>query len=78
MVGEDYTHEFDVDPNHVKRVVSSAKKAGIKAKIHTMDGPGGGNPVVHLGHKDTNTIHKFVKKHYDPDFEKSDLKHHKI
>ena len=78
MVGEDYTHEIDVMDDHVKKVVSSAKKAGIKAKIHTMNGPGGGNPVVHIGHKDDDHVHKFLKKHYDPDFKKSDLKHHKI
>ena len=78
MVGEDYTHEIDVMDDHVKKVVSSAKKAGIKAKIHTMNGPGGGNPVVHIGHKDDDHVHKFLKKHYDPDFNKSDLKHHKI
>jgi hypothetical protein len=78
MVGEDYTHEIDVMDDHVKKIVSSAKKAGIKAKIHTMNGPGGGNPVVHIGHKDDDHVHKFLKKHYDPDFKKSDLKHHKI
>jgi len=77
-VVEDYTHEIDVMDDHVKKVVSSAKKAGIKAKIHTMNGPGGGNPVVHIGHKDDDHVHKFLKKHYDPDFKKSDLKHHKI
>ena len=78
MVGENYTHEIDVMDDHVKKIVSSAKKAGIKAKIHTMNGPGGGNPVVHIGHKDDDHVHKFLKKHYDPDFKKSDLKHHKI
>ena len=77
-VVEDYTHEFDVDSNHLKKVMSAAKKNGIKAKVHTMKGPGGGNPVVHLGHKDTDTMHKFVKKHYDPDYKKSDLNMHKL
>ena len=77
-VVEDYTHEFDVDHNHVHDVIKKAKKAGIKAKIHKMDGPAGGNPVVHLGHKDTNHMHKFIKKHYDPDYEKSDLNMHKL
>ena len=77
-VVEEYTHEFDVDPNHLKKVMSAAKKNGIKAKVHTMNGPGGGNPVVHLGHKDTNHMHKFIKKHYDPDYEKSDLNMHKL
>ncbi len=77
-VVEDYTHEFDVDHNHLKKVMSAAKKSGIKAKIHNMKGPGGGNPVVHLGHKDTDTMHKFIKKHYDPDYKKSDLNMHKL
>ena len=77
-VVEDYTHEFDVDPNGLKDVMSAAKKNGIKAKVHTMKGPAGGNPVVHLGHKDTNHMHKFIKKHYDPDYTKSDLNMHKL
>jgi len=77
-VVQEYTHEFDVDHNHLKKVMSAAKKNGIKAKVHTMKGPGGGNPVVHLGHKDTDTMHKFVKKHYDPDYKKSDLNMHKL
>ena len=78
MVGEDYTHEIDVMDDHVKKVVSSAKKAGIKANIHTMNGPGGGNPVVHIGQKDDEHVHKFLKKHYDPDYKKSDLNMHKL
>ena len=78
-VVEDYTHEFDVDSEKsAKYVVNKAKKDGIKAKIHTMKGPGGGNPVVHLGHKDTNHMHKFIKKHYDDSYEKSDLNMHKL
>ena len=78
---ENYTHEVDYaeDGKHTaKSFVDKAKKAGIKAKIHTMDGPGGGHPVVHLGHKDDNHVHKFLKKHYDPDMEKDDLQNHKI
>lgn len=77
-VVEEYTHEFDVDHNHVHDVIKKAKAAGIKAKIHNMKGPGGGNPVVHLGHKDTDHMHKFIKKHYDPDYKKSDLNMHKL
>jgi len=77
-IGESFTHELDVDHDHVKKLVATAKKSGIKAKIHTMKGPGGDNPVVHLGHKDSNHIHKFLKKHYDPDMRKDDLKNHKI
>ena len=78
-VVEDYTHEFDVDSEKsAKYVVNKAKKNGIKAKIHTMKGPGGGNPVVHLGHKDNDHMHKFIKKHYDNSYEKSDLNMHKL
>ena len=78
-VVEDYTHEFDVDSEKsAKYVVNKAKKNGIKAKIHTMKGPGGGNPVVHLGHKDNDHMHKFIKKHYDDSYEKSDLNMHKL
>jgi hypothetical protein len=78
-VVEDYTHEFDVDSEkNAKYVVNKAKKNGIKAKIHTMKGPGGGNPVVHLGHKDNDHMHKFIKKHYDNSYEKSDLNMHKL
>jgi hypothetical protein len=78
-VVEDYTHEFDVDSEKsAKYVVNKAKNNGIKAKIHTMKGPGGGNPVVHLGHKDNDHMHKFIKKHYDNSYEKSDLNMHKL
>ena len=80
-VEESYTHEVDYaeDGKHTaKKFMAHAKKAGIKAKIHDPSGPGGGHPVVHLGHKDDDHMHKFLKKHYDPDMEKGDLKHHKI
>ena len=80
-VEESYTHEFDYaeDGKHTaKKFVATAKKAGIKAKIHDPRGPGGGHPVVHLGHKDDDHMHKFLKKHYNPDMEKGDLKYHKI
>jgi hypothetical protein len=80
-IDENYTHEVDYaeDGAHTaKKFVATAKKAGIKAKIHDPSGPGGGHPVVHLGHKDDNHVHKFLKKHYDPDMEKGDLQHHKI
>tara|TARA_A100001234_G_scaffold128689_2_gene112925 strand:- start:1923 stop:3185 length:1263 start_codon:yes stop_codon:yes gene_type:complete len=80
-IEESYTHEVDYaeDGKHtVKKFVATAKKAGIKAKIHNPRGPGGGHPVVHLGHKDTKHMHKFLKKHYDPDMEHDDLDAHKI
>lgn len=80
-IEENYTHEVDYaedGKNTAKSFVDKAKKAGMKAKIHTMNGPGGGHPVVHLGHKDDNHVHKFLKKHYDPDMEKGDLQNHKI
>lgn len=80
-IDENYTHEVDYaedGANTAKKFVATAKKAGIKAKIHNPSGPGGGHPVVHLGHKDDNHVHKFLKKHYDPDMEKGDLQHHKI
>lgn len=80
-IEENYTHEVDYaedGKNTAKSFVDKAKKAGMKAKIHNPSGPGGGHPVVHLGHKDDNHVHKFLKKHYDPDMEKGDLQHHKI
>lgn len=80
-IEESYTHEVDYaeDGKHTaKKFVATAKKAGIKAKIHNPRGPGGGHPVVHLGHKDTKHMHKFLKKHYDPDMEHDDLDAHKI
>lgn len=61
-IDESYTHEVDYaeDGAHTaKKFVANAKKAGIKAKIHDPSGPGGGHPVVHLGHKDDNHVHKF-------------------
>ena len=76
---DNYTHEFDVDSEkNAHTMVKKAKAAGMKAKIHTMKGPGGGNPVVHLGHKDTDHMHKFIKKHYDDSYEKDDLDIHKM
>jgi hypothetical protein len=80
-IEENYTHEVDYaedGKNTAKSFVDKAKKAGMKAKIHNPSGPGGGHPVVHLGHKDDDHVHKFLKKHYDPDMEKGDLQHHKI
>ncbi len=80
-IEENYTHEVDHaedGKNTAKSFVDKAKKAGMKAKIHNPSGPGGGHPVVHLGHKDDDHVHKFLKKHYDPDMEKGDLQHHKI
>ena len=80
-IEESYTHEFDYaedGKNTAKSFVDKAKKAGMKAKIHTDRGPGGGHPVVHLGHKDTKVMHKFLKKHYDSDIEHDDLDAHKI
>ena len=76
-IAENYTHEVDYvedGKNTAKSFVDKAKKAGMKAKIHTMNGPGGGHPVVHLGHKDDDHVHKFLKKHYDPDVQKGDHK----
>ena len=78
-VVEDYTHEFDVDSEkNAHHMVKKAKAAGMKAKIHTMKGPGGGNPVVHIGHKDTKHMHKFIKKHYDDSYSHDDLNIHKM
>ena len=78
-VVQEFTHEFDVDSEkNAKFMVKKAKESGMKAKIHTMKGPGGGNPVVHLGHKDNDHMHKFIKKHYDNSYEKSDLNMHKL
>lgn len=76
---DSYTHEFDVDSEkNAHGMVKKAKAAGMKAKIHTMKGPGGGNPVVHLGHKDTKHMHKFIKKHYDDSYSHDDLNIHKM
>jgi len=80
-IEESYTHEVDYaeDGAHTaKKFVATAKKAGIKAKIHDPRGPGGGHPVVHLGHKDEDHIHKFLKKHHSPDTEKDDVKAYRI
>lgn len=80
-IDENYTHEVDYvedGARTAKKFVANAKKAGMKAKIHDPSGPGGGHPVIHLGHKDDNHVHKFLKKHYDPGMEKGDLQHHKI
>jgi len=76
-IEESYTHEVDYaeDGAHTaKKFVATAKKAGIKAKIHDPSGPGGGHPVVHLGHKDEDHVHKFLKKHYNPDMDKDEVK----
>lgn len=78
---ESYTHEFDYaeDGKHTAdKFVAKAKKAGIKAKIDDEAGPGGGHPVVHLGHKDTKHMHAFLKKHYDPNMKHDDLDAHKL
>ena len=72
-------YEFDVSGEHgnaaVDKLVKHANSKGIKAKVHTYDGPGGGNPVIHLSHKDPKVVHAYAKKHIDPDV---DLSNHKI
>ena len=75
-------YEFDVSGEHGNKgadeFVSHAKKAGIKAKVHTYNGPGGGNPVVHLSHSDHKVVHKFIKKLYDPHMSSSDIERHRF
>lgn len=74
---EKYTHEVDYaeDGEHTAdSFVSKAKKAGLKAKVHDRNGPGGGHPVVHLGHSDEGKVHDFLKKHYSSDHDMSDTK----
>ena len=76
-----YTHEVDyaeAGAHTAKKFVAHAQKAGIKAKIHTNRGPGGGHPVVHLGHSDEGHVHRFLKKHYDRDLHKDDMEMHRI
>ena len=72
------TYEFDISGEHgnaaVDKLVKHANSNGIKAKVHTYDGPGGGNPVIHLSHKDPKVVHSYVKKHIDPDIDLSDHK----
>ena len=72
------TYEFDVSGEHgnaaVDKLVKHANSNGIKAKVHTYDGPGGGNPVIHLSHKDPKVVHSYAKKHIDPDVDLSDHK----
>jgi len=76
-----YTHEVDyaeAGARTAKKFVAHAQKAGIKAKIHTNRGPGGGHPVVHLGHSDESHVHRFLKKHYDSGISKSDMEMHRM
>ena len=67
---EESTYEFDVSGEHgnaaVDKLVKHANSKGIKAKVHTYDGPGGGNPVIHLSHKDPKAVHAYVNKHVYP------------
>ena len=75
---EKYTHEVDYHESGYDHTadtfVAKAKKAGLKAKVHDRSGPGGGNPVVHLGHSDEGKVHDFLKKHYSKDHDMSDTK----
>jgi len=77
---ENFTHEVDHYGTHadLKDFIKKAKDSGINAKIHTMHGSGGGNPVVRLGHKDENHIHNFLKKHYASDQHMDDTKASRI
>jgi len=70
------TYELDIvdDP---KEFVDTAKKMGIKSKIVTMKGPGGGNPVVSVTGNPAEVM-KFLKKAYDPNMHKSELKLYKV
>ena len=62
------TYEFDVSGEHgnaaVDKLVKHANSNGIKAKVHTYDGPGGGNPVIHLSHKDPKVVQLKNDKEY--------------
>lgn len=73
------TYKFDVSGEHgkagVDKLVSHARSKGIKAKVHTYSGPGGGNPVVHLTHKDPKALHSYVNTHMYP---VRDIARHKI
>jgi hypothetical protein len=73
------TYKFDVSGEHgkagVDKLVKHAQSKGIKAKVHTYDGPGGGNPVIHLTHKDPKALHSYVNTHMYP---VRDISRHKI
>jgi hypothetical protein len=73
------TYEFDVSGEDgkagVDKFVKHANSKGIKAKVHTYDGPAGGNPVVHLTHKDPKVLHSYVNTHMYP---VHDISKHKI
>jgi hypothetical protein len=73
------TYKFDVSGEHgkagVDKLVKHANSKGIKAKVHTYDGPAGGNPVVHLTHKDPKALHSYVNTHMYP---VRDISRHKI
>jgi hypothetical protein len=73
------TYKFDVSGEHgkagVDKLVKHAQSKGIKAKVHTYDGPGGGNPVIHLTHKDPKALHSYVNTHMYP---VHDISRHKI
>jgi hypothetical protein len=73
------TYKFDVSGEHgkagVDKLVKHANSKGIKAKVHTYDGPAGGNPVIHLTHKDPKALHSYVNTHMYP---VRDISRHKI
>jgi len=73
------TYEFDISGEHgkagVDKLVKHAQSKGIKARVHTYDGPGGGNPVIHLSHKDPKALHSYVNTHMYP---VRDISRHKI
>jgi hypothetical protein len=73
------TYKFDVSGEHgkagVDKLVKHAQSKGIKAKVHTYDGPAGGNPVIHLTHKDPKALHSYVNTHMYP---VRDISRHKI
>jgi len=77
---EEYTHEVDHDGDHHDQdaFVKQAQKSGIKAKVHTRSGPGGGAAVIHLGHSDEGKIHDFLKKNYSSDHTMGDTKASRI
>ena len=81
-IAETKKYEFDVSGEYgnkaADRFVNLAKKKGIDAKVHTYNGPGGGNPVVHLAHSDHTVIHKFLKKHYDPHMSHDEIERHRF
>lgn len=57
---------IDVDHSQLDGFVSKLVSSKIKFAVVTYEGPGGGNPCLHVEHPSRDELKAFLLDHYDP------------